>query len=413
VASPSFSYWQQTAPIISLSTEVPQTAEVAVIGGGLLGASVCYWLAREGNQVVLLERDTLASGATGRNGGFVRAGPAEFYIDTLAQLGHATASAILADTIENQKLLRQVVQEEQIACDYREPGTLRLAIRKAQHEHLKKEQEALQADGFPTTLLDRTHLQKLLPLPLAPDIRGGQFLPEQGLLHSARLVQGLVAAASRRGAHAAQAEVLALVPDGHAITLHTSRGTLQAGAVMVAVNAWTSTLLPGWADLILPVREQMLAYAPLAPIFPMGVSADVVTAEYWQQTSDGTILIGGCGSVAPGQDMGVWESDPTLPVQETLEQILPRLFPSLIPRLRVVQRWAGLMGCTTDNQPIVDQVPELPSTWIVGGFSGHGMPFGLRLGLLLASAITKGSPPSALHTYRLERPTLKRWEKGE
>ena len=67
----SVSYWQSTSSPFSLSTHLPSVADVAIIGGGLLGAATCYWLARAGVPVVLLERTALADGATGRNGGFV------------------------------------------------------------------------------------------------------------------------------------------------------------------------------------------------------------------------------------------------------------------------------------------------------------------------------------------------------
>ncbi len=159
----------------------------------------------------------------------------------------------------------------------------------------------------------------------------------------------------------------------------------------------------------MPVREQMLAYAPTAAVFSTGVTADLVAGEYWQQTPDGTIVIGGCGTVAPGEDIGVWESQPTAIVQEAIEQILPRLFPSL-SGLRVVQRWAGLMGWTSDRLPIVDRVPGLPQAYFAGGFSGHGMPFGMRFGHLLAEAVTSGTLSPELAPFRLDRPTLQRWE---
>jgi gamma-glutamylputrescine oxidase len=133
-------------------------------------------------------------------------------------------------------------------------------------------------------------------------------------------------------------------------------------------------------------------------------------SNYMQQTPSGNILIGGCGFVAPNAGIGVWESLPTPVVQEAIEQVLPRIFPSLASNLRVMQRWAGLLGCTADMHPIVDYAPTLPGVIFVGGFSGHGMPFGMRFGQLLATAVTTGYLPPALSPFRLDRPSLKRWE---
>lgn len=406
----SVSYWQRTVPDFLLPTDMPRSADVAVIGGGLLGAATCYWLAQAGVRVVLLERSALAAGATGRNGGFVRAGSAGSYPEAITHLGQETARAVMEITYESRALLRQVLQEEVIACDYREPGALHLAITEAQGERQRREVEALQADGFTAQWLDRAQVQDLIQTPLGPEILGGRFLPEQGLVHSAGLVHGLASAALRHGASAYQADVYDVGRDGNLVRLRTSQGSLSAQTVVLAVNAWTSRLLPELAQVIMPVLEQMLAYEPMAPIFPMALSVSINAGEYMQQTPSGNILIGGCGFVAPNAGMGVWESLPTAVVQAAIERVLPRIFPSLAPQLRVMQRWAGILGCTTDMHPIVDYAPTSPGVIFVGGFSGHGMPFGMRLGQLLATAVTSGNLPPALNSLRLDRPSLKRWD---
>src|SRR5713226_419364 len=186
------SYWQRTSNQVTLSTDLPPTTDVAVVGAGLLGAATSYWLARAGLSVVLLERMTPAFGATGRNGGIVSVGPAESYINAVLRLGHETARAIWTLTLENLVLLRQVLAEEGIACDYREPGHLSLALGEDQLAGQSEIVAALRADGFAANLLDRAQAQALIDTPLGPEIAGGKFIPENGLVHSARLVQGLV-----------------------------------------------------------------------------------------------------------------------------------------------------------------------------------------------------------------------------
>jgi len=143
--SDSVSYWQQTAPIVPLSTDLPRSVDVAVIGGGLMGTATSYWLARQGITVALLEREAIGWGATGRNGGFVVAGPAGGYSDAIKRLGHETAHAVMTDTLTNQHLLRQILGEEGIECDYREPGNIRLALTEAQEHQLYEEVAAFQA----------------------------------------------------------------------------------------------------------------------------------------------------------------------------------------------------------------------------------------------------------------------------
>src|SRR5436190_3354309 len=132
-ASAPESYWQLgRSARARRSTELPARTDVTVIGGGLLGAATAYWLARAGVATVLIEQGELAAGATGRNGGFMVAGTAERYPAAVARLGRATARATWQLTLDNRALLRQVLEKEAIACDYREPGHLHLALGDAQ-----------------------------------------------------------------------------------------------------------------------------------------------------------------------------------------------------------------------------------------------------------------------------------------
>ena len=400
------SYWQETVTHLRLSDDLPSVIDVAIIGGGVMGAAISYWLARAGVRSVILERTRLAHEATGRNGGFVSIGPAESYPAAMRRSGHETAHTILNLTRQNQALVRRILQEEDIACDYHEPGSLSLALDATHLTELAEEAMALQADGVAAALLDRAQVQELIQTPLGRDIVGGRFMPEQGVVHPLRFVQGLVQAAQRSGVRTCATTVLQLVPHGGSVVVHTMRGPLQAETVIVAVNAWTSELLPQLAHLITPVRGQVLAYAPTVPVFTTGMSAPITpTGEYWQQRSDGTIILGGCRAVAPGGDIGVHLNQPTAEVQVALEQVFPRLFPAL-RGLRVAHRWAGMMAFTRDYLPIVDHVPDMPGVLVVGGFCGHGMPFALRLGQLMAKALTSRGWPSGLLPFRLKRETL-------
>ena len=409
--APPPSYWHVTAGAEPLAADdLPQSADVVVVGAGLLGACTAYWLARRGARVIVVEREAPGAGATGRNGGFLTSGTAESYPDAIARLGHATAKAIWDLTIENRALARQVLAEEQIACDYREPGHLSLALGAEQMEAVRRAVAALKADGFAAEALDRAQVQELIATPLGEEVSGGLFGPESGLLHSARFVRGVMAAAQLRGARLCIAEVRGVAQDGDGVALETSAGRVRAGSAVLALNAWTSRVAPALAGIIRPVRGQVLAYAPpqaaARPIFRLGMGAELTaTGEYWHETPQGEIVLGGCRTAAASRDEGVWEQVPTEEVQRALEGVFPRLFPQL-GGLRVIQRWAGLMAFTPDYLPVADQLPGVRGAWVVGGFCGHGMPFGMVLGRLLAQAATEGARPEALAPLSLQRPTL-------
>ena len=94
-------------------------------------------------------------------------------------------------------------------------------------------------------------------------------------------------------------------------------------------------------------------------------------------------------------------------VTAKIEAVIPRLFPELAG-LQVARRWAGPMAFTSDYLPVADAAPGMPGVWVGGGFCGHGMPFGPRVGQLLAEAAVTGETPEALAPLRVGRETLTR-----
>ena len=404
---PDISFWHHQAPgTLAPDSVASGTWDVAVVGAGLLGSCSAYWLARRGMRVIVLEQKAPAFGATGRNGGFLVVGTAEGYAGAIARVGHSAARSVHQITYDSRALMRQVIAEEGIACEYREPGRLNLSLGEAEHHQHAQSIAALHADGFDGELVDRTQVQELINTPLAEEIVGGVFNREDGLLQPARFVQGVLAAARRHGACVAHATVQSIAEQGSSVILDTSAGVVHAGSVVVAVNAWGNQLIPALGNAIRPVRGQVLAYQPLPMIFSTGTGAAVTpTGEYWHQTPDGSIVLGGCRAAAPDGEVGLLAEGTTPVVQAALDQVFPRLFPKL-QGLQVQRRWSGPMAFTSDYMPICDRAPEHERVWFVGGFCGHGMPFGMRLGQLLAEAACSGQVPAELHALRLTRPTL-------
>ena len=407
-ATDSLSYWHATAEPLVPSGDLPRHAEVVVVGGGLLGCWTAYWLARSGMEVVLLERTAIGWGATGRNGGFLVGGTAMSFPRLVARVGPESARSLHQVTMDGQALAHQVVAEEAIDCDLRRAGTLSLAIDTDELEDPGLDTTLLHDDGSGLQRLDRAQVQELIATPLGGQITGGWFAPNDGLMHSSRYLAGIARAAERRGATLAWATVESISSRGTGATIATSAGVIEAGRVIIALNAWSDTLVPELNGVVVPVRGQILAYEPVAPVFRTAVGADLTpTGEYWQQTPDGSIVIGGCRADAPNADVGVRDMVPTAELTARIERILPGLFPEL-DGLRVARRWAGLMAFTSDRLPVVDRVPGLEGGWMGGGFNGHGMTFGPRLGQLLAEAVTTGTAPETLSPLRIDRPTLTR-----
>ena len=400
------SYWHATSEPIVPEASLPTGADVVVIGGGLLGCWTAYWLARAGVAVVLLEKRMIGWGATGRNGGFLVGGTASGYTELVDRIGVEAALGLETIAADGLALATSVVAEEDIDCDFRTPGTLSLALTDEAMVAAQRNATRLTEAGFPSELVDRGGLGELIHTALGPEIRGGMYKRDGNLVHSERYLCGLARAAQRHGARLVRVEVTGLASAGNRTRILTTSGAIEADQVVVALNAWTDTLIPALAGLVVPVRGQILAYEPSERAFTTATGTDVTpTGEYWQQVPDGSIVIGGCRADAPQGDVGVREMVLTPDVTGAIERILPRLFPNLA-NLRVARRWAGLMAFTTDYVPVADAAPDLPGVWVTGGFCGHGMPFGPRVGQLLAEAVTSGEKPAVLDPMRIDRPTL-------
>jgi glycine/D-amino acid oxidase-like deaminating enzyme len=347
---------------------LPAAVDAVVAGGGVMGVAAAYWLARSGVDTLLIEARRPGWGASGRNGGLLLAG---------------------RPPLEDVRLLEQVLADEGIEAGHETPGHLALASSEEVLTAMHDEVARRPAGAPPLHVLDRAACEELLGLRLGPVFRGGRWLPGGGLVHPARLLYGLAAAAVRRGAAVAVGTAVRSIERlaGDRVAVHTARGTVAARAAVIACAAASGALLPGLASVLRPARGQVLATAPVAPVFGLGMAVDWGTA-YWRQAPDGAIVLGGLSGHDPeaertGREAVNWR------IQAALRRFLPAAFPGL-PRLRVARRWAGIMDVTPDGAPIVGRWPDGSPVWIVAGFGGHGLPPALGAGRAVARSIATG-----------------------
>lgn len=182
------SYWhvaldEERAHAIRSVDTLPRNTTIAIVGAGLLGFSTAYFLSRSGVDVLVLDRDGIAAGATGRNAGFVVSGAADSYPVAMKRYGETTTRAVHNFTLENRTLLRGVLSDEGIDCEYRERGYLGLATTMQDWEHCQATHQILQANDIPSQLLDREALQARIGVPLRSHIIGARYAPNEGQIH--------------------------------------------------------------------------------------------------------------------------------------------------------------------------------------------------------------------------------------
>ena len=334
--------------------------DVAVVGGGVTGCACALTLAESGARVRLHEARTIASGASGRNGGFALRGGAMRYHLAREWFGSDRASAFWRLTE------RALDRMEQLAGDaFRRVGSLRLAADEKERDELRAEHDALLADGFAVEWVDE------LPEHLAGRYHGALLHPGDGALQPARWVRRLAARAAEAGAEIReQSRVSSL--DG-----------LEAEHVVIASDGYPSGLLGELDDVVQPTRGQVVTTEPLPELLYACPHYARQGLDYWQQLPDGRLVAGGRRDAALEAEITAEEAL-TEPVQAALEQLVRDLV-GYLPA--ITHRWSGIFGTSPDDLPLVGAVPGRPGVWVARGYSGHGNVLGLASGGLVANAI--------------------------
>ncbi|MGZ4258022.1 MAG: NAD(P)/FAD-dependent oxidoreductase [Gaiellaceae bacterium] len=356
-------------------------ADVTVVGGGVTGCACARVLAGAGLRVRLHEARQIASGASGRNGGFALRGGAPAYDAARAHLGRDHARALW------QLTERYLDRLAELAGDaFRRSGSLRLAADARERAELEAEYEALREDGF------AAEWREELPQPLAGRYHGAIFHPSDGSLQPARWVRRLAGLAAATGAELREDERV------------ESLDELDADQVVIATDGYTHGLVPELDAAVRPTRGQVVVTEPLERrLFPCPHYARH-GFDYWQQTPDDRLVAGGFRDQALNEEQTAEETTTPL-IQEHLERFVRELT-GAAPRIE--HRWAGIFGMTEDRLPLVGPVPGHHGVWVSAGYSGHGNVMGLACGELLAQAIL-GEPAPELELFepaRVIRPAL-------
>lgn len=289
------SLWLDTpyAPCPSLDRDI--TVPVAIIGGGISGISTAYWLSQHGIPCAVLEQHTVASGATGRNAGFLLEGTVPDYPELAAAWGRATARALWDFTIENRGRVQDACAREGIDCELIACGSVVAAASDEELAALTLHADMLSQDGYACDLLDRRAV--LEELSGAGAFTGGLRNPRDHGLHPVRFVRGLQHAAERGSAATFEATTIrAIEPNGTTWKVLTPSRTVRADHVVLSLNAYTSLVDPTWTNLIQPVRGQVLATGPVGPRRFRHLFYANQGFEYWRQLPGGEIVLGGFAS---------------------------------------------------------------------------------------------------------------------
>jgi len=368
---------------------VKDRVEVAIIGGGVVGCSIAYNLARLGvKDVAVYEKSFLASGSTGRCGAGVR-----------AQWGTEMNCRLALAGIRAFETLPQELDYPDI--EFKQGGYLILAFTEAQMDQFRKNVALQNSLGIPSRLVTPEEARTIVPHLDAADLLGATFCGIDGHSNPFKVTDAYAKAARRLGVEINDyTEVKAVSVAGGRVTgLETTHGHVQCGALVNAAGPY-SQVIAAMAGLELPLysqRHQVLVTEPVGPVQnPMVLS--FTHGVYCQQVPHGSFIIGVGDPAEPtGYNIGhSWQF--LADISAKVNYLLPPL-----GKLRVVRQWSGLYNMSPDSQPILGAAGEPANLWQAIGFSGHGFMLAPVVGRIIAQMMTGQTPEIDVHRLDLGR----------
>jgi sarcosine oxidase subunit beta len=367
---------------------LPERAEIAIVGGGVIGLSIAYHLARRGlADVVVLERGYLAEGASGRNGGGVR-----------QQWSTEINIRLMQESVE---LCRRFAVDLGVNIWFRQGGYLFLARSAREIARLERNIALQNRCGVATRMLSPREAQAIVPELAIDGIAGAAYNPTDGILFPWPFLWGYARQAAAMGVRIhTQTPVAGLeraAAGGYAV--HTPRGTVRARRVVNATGAWSPKLaallgveVPTW-----PIRHEICSSEPLKPFLRPMVS-ELASGLYCSQSMRGEIV---GGVTVPGHG-ATYAMGSTLEFLATYARRLVRLMP-ILGHIKVLRQWAGPYDQSPDGNPILGAAPEHPDFFLACGFVGHGFMMAPIVGKLYAEWLTGGAPHEIFSRYTLTR----------
>ena len=354
----------------------PRTADIVIIGGGVMGASAAYHLARRGmKNIVLLEKeDFFGAGATGRCAGGVRY---QFSTEINIRL-----------SLESLPMLECFQEEIGQDVNYRQCGYLLIATSEKDAATFRKNVELQHRLGVQTQLLSGEEVRARLPFMRLEDAIAGTFHHKDGLVDPNSVVAGYIGAAQKMGVKAlTRAEVTGIrIEHGGVTAVESTQGLIQTPRVLNAAGPWAGLVgeMAGVPIPILPIRRQMFTTTSLPEIpadFPFVI--DFGQSLYFHREGEGLLIGMSNQKQTPGFDQNVDEEFEFVNLEAALERL------PLLERASRASHWAGLYEVTPDAHPIFGGSPVKGFT-ICAGFSGHGFMHGPVAGKLMAEYILDG-----------------------
>lgn len=385
-----------------MTSQLPERASVVVLGGGIIGASTLYHLAKLGvADAVMLERDKFASGTTWHAAGIV------------GQLRDSKAQTELAQY--TTALFQSLEEETGQGTGYKENGSMTVALNPVRLELIRRNVSASQRMGVQALYLRPEEIQERWPLLRIDDVLGGQLVPSNGQVNPLDVTNALIKGAKMRGARAFEHTEVedVLIRDGTVIGVRTARGDIACNRVLLAGGMWTHKFAKKLgvpvplhaAEHFYIVTEAMPGLARTTPVLT------VADERAYYKEDAGKLLIGGFEAVGKawpplGADIPKnFSFDELPPDMEHMEPLLAQAF-ERVPALNttgIQLFFCGPESFTPDGRAYMGPTAQVKGLFVAAGFNSNGILSSGGAGKVMAAWLTEGLPPvsmGALHAQR-------------
>lgn len=371
-----------------------ESADAAIVGGGVVGCALAYQLARRGVGVVLFEREELGSQSTGRCAGGVRQ---QFSGEVNVRLQQVAV-----------RLLKNFHEETGGHADFRQIGYLFLLTRPEQIADWRAMLGMWHRLGLEEARwVSAEDAQDLVPMLNVEDVLGGTFCPSDGLASPADVTAGYAAAARRLGARLKEGvSVTGIEVCGSRVcAVRTTAGEVVTPLVFNCAGAWSAEIgrMAGVEVPVKPYRRHIFVtdeFPDITRTTPMTV--DFATSFYFHPEGDGVLM-----GMSDRGEPSTFSTDVNWDLLERTVQVASHRAPAL-EGASIRSAWAGLYETTPDHQGILGPVRSVEGFWCACGFSGHGFMQAPAAGLVVSQLLLDGESEVDVGAFSHDR-----FERGE
>ncbi len=358
-------------------------ADVCIVGGGYTGVNTAIELAERGLSVVLLEASQIGWGASGRNGGQLIRGVGHGLEQFINVIGEQGVRELKLMGLEAVQLVKRRVEKHDIACDLTW-GYADLANKPRHLDAFRAEMQELRELGYGAEMriLEAAEVHQVVN----SDFYAGAMTDMgSGHLHPLNLLLGEAVVAQQLGVRLFEQSQVTGIEYGPRVRVHTASGTVSAGQLVLACNAYLRDLQPQLSGKVLPAGSYVIATEPLGEeraraLIPqnMAVCDQRVALDYYRLSADHRLVFGGACHYS-GRDPA--------DIAAYMRPKMLRVFPQLA-EVKIDYQWGGMIGIGANRLPQIGKLPEQANVFYAQAYAGHGINATHLAAKLLGAAIS-------------------------